>query len=526
MRNRVRATRRGVPMTPDPSQGRLVFAFGPLGRVLPCVVVLLVVSACDSDPVGVTPAEPVASAGAGYTGLEGAPITFDGSASSGAGSLSYAWSFGDGGTGTGPQPAHTYEDDGTYIVVLTVTDADGLASKPDSTTATVENVAPAVSLTLDVESVLVGVSVDATGSFTDPGVVDSPWEWELDWGDGTTESGSAPTAATTISGSHAYAAAGTYTVGLRVTDKDGGTGLADRTVVVSPIPDEDVPVRIVTFGDSNTDGGWDGANPEILVRSYVSRMPLRLSPSDPHDPRQLAGKIEAAWQAARINPITVVNHGIGGTTTGGGGFGGPNRRDTGSPNSRTRVDGITRFEAEVLGHGAPDWHGGEPTNEFYPDGPIVRSNGFVPGPNDFAYVAMGTNDAPSGITTAQTIQNLQWMVDGWIDAGLHPSHFLLTTLPPREPQFVADFPVINQAIRAMAADHGIHVIDLAAHTSDDDGLTWKSADLHVGDQVHYTEAVRDWLAAQVVAHMRTRVPGQEVFAMGHRSHHDDGRVRP
>jgi PKD repeat protein len=470
---------------------------------------MVLLASCGGDPAGVTPVEPpTASAGGPYTGQEGAPITFDGTGSSGSGALNYHWSFGDGTTGNGPQPVHTYEDDGIYTVVLTVTDPNGLAGRPDTTTATVQNVAPTVDLTLDADSVFVGTIVTATGVFTDAGVMDAPWQWELDWGDGTMETGSAASAATPISGSRAYAEAGTYTIRLRVTDKDDGTGEAERTVVVRPLPGEGGPVRIVTFGDSNTDGGWDGTKPDMLVRSYVSRMPLRLSPSDPHDPRQLAGKIEAVWQATRTDPITVVNHGIGGTTTGGGGFGGSNRHSSGSPNARTRVDGITRFEAEVLGLGAPDWDGGEPTNEAYPDGPIPRTNAFVPGPRDFAYVSMGTNDPASSISAARTLQNLEWMADTWIGAGLPPAHFLLTTLPPREPQFVADFPVINEAIRTWSAEKGIHVIDLAAHTSDDDGLTWKAEDLHVGDQLHYSEAVRDWLAAQVVTHMRAMVPGQ------------------
>lgn len=277
--------------------------------------------------------------------------------------------------------------------------------------------------------------------------------------------------------------------------------------ITDPPPEEHVPIRIVTFGDSNTDNGWDGTDPAVVARSYVSKMPGRLSAADPHDPRQLAGKIEAEWRALRMSPITAVNHGIGGTTTGGGGFGGPDRHSSGSPHARTEVQGITRFEAEVLGRGAWSWHGGEPTNQFYPDGPITRTNAFVPGPNDFAYVSIGTNDPASGIGAAQTLQNLQWMVDEWIAAGLPEAHFLLTTLPPTVPPSGADFPVINEAIRRLGVEKGVHVIDLAAHTSSDDGLTWKSEDLHVGDHLHYSESVRDWLAAQVVAHMHARVPG-------------------
>lgn len=476
--------------------------------IIPIVTMILVLSSCGGDPVGLTPRQPpTAAAGGPYTGQEGTAITFDGTGSTGGGALSFHWSFGDGSTGTGPQPVHTYQDNGTYTVVLTVTDSEGLVSAPDTAVAMVENVAPSVSISLATDSVLVADSVEVTGSFTDPGLSDAPWVWELDWGDGTVDTGSTSTPSVDISLSRAYEAAGTYTLRLRVTDKDGAAGEAEASVVVVAAVEPDAPIRIVTYGDSNTDGGWDGTDPELLVRSYISRAPLRLGPSDPHDRRQLAGKIEALWHEVRTDPITVVNHGIGGTTTGGGGFGGSDRHSSGAPNSRTRVGGTTRYEAEVLGRGAPDWHGGEPVNASYPDGPVTRVNAFLPGPNDFAYVSMGTNDPASGITTAQTIQNLEWMIDGWLDEGRPASHFLLTTLPPREPQFVAGFPALNAAIRSLSADKGVHLIDLAAYTSDDDGLTWREETLHVGDLVHYSEAVRDWLATQVVTHMHATIPG-------------------
>ena len=40
--------------------------------------------------------------------------------------LTYAWSFGDGASGSGAQTTHTYENPGTYGVVLRVTDPEGL----------------------------------------------------------------------------------------------------------------------------------------------------------------------------------------------------------------------------------------------------------------------------------------------------------------------------------------------------------------------------------------------------------------
>ena len=47
-----------------------------------------------------------------------------GSHDSDGGLESYAWSFGDGSTGTGSSPSHTYAEEGTYTVELTVTDDD------------------------------------------------------------------------------------------------------------------------------------------------------------------------------------------------------------------------------------------------------------------------------------------------------------------------------------------------------------------------------------------------------------------
>jgi hypothetical protein len=74
----------------------------------------------------------------------GAPVAFDGSASSDLdGSIvSYSWDFGDGSTASGAGASHTYASDGDYTVKLTVTDDKGLAA---ATTQTL-SVAPDESL--------------------------------------------------------------------------------------------------------------------------------------------------------------------------------------------------------------------------------------------------------------------------------------------------------------------------------------------------------------------------------------------
>jgi hypothetical protein len=263
-------------------------------------------------------------------------------------------------------------------------------------------------------------------------------------------------------------------------------------------------VRIVTFGDSNTDWGLNDTAPQVLARSYISET----SPASamlPHTADQLAGKIEQRWRASRTNAIRAVNHAISGTTTGGGNHGGPNRRATGAPQARTPVGGVTRFEGEVLGIGWP-WSGGEPINASYPMGALRRVQAFTPTLHDFVYVSMGTNDAANRVTTLQTLANLGWMIDRWLAAGKRGDHFLVTTLAPRTNGSGTSFPEVNDGIRQLAASRGVILIDLAAHTSPDNARTWRSPSLHVGDGVHYSESVRDWLAARIVAEMQARVP--------------------
>ena len=86
----------------------------------------------------------------------------------------------------------------------------------DSLLATVVNVAPTVTLSGPSTSGVAGDSLSFTASATDPSTVDTAAGFTYNWsfGDGTTATG--PTA------SHIYSAAGTYTVSVTATDKDGG----------------------------------------------------------------------------------------------------------------------------------------------------------------------------------------------------------------------------------------------------------------------------------------------------------------
>ncbi len=194
---------------------------------------------------------PVADPGGPYTGVEGSPVTFDGTDSfdPDGGELSYEWDFGDGSAvATGPTPTHTYLDNGIYTVTLTVTD-ELEASHQSTTTATIENAPPVVGEIEDLpaDPIQVNSAVTLSADFTDPGILDTHTA-QIDWGDGTTSAGTVAqgSGSGTVTGGHTYGAAGVYTVTVTVTDNDGDSGSRSHEYVVVYDPD----------GGFVTGGGW------------------------------------------------------------------------------------------------------------------------------------------------------------------------------------------------------------------------------------------------------------------------------
>ncbi|OYT28607.1 hypothetical protein B6U98_04445 [Thermoplasmatales archaeon ex4572_165] len=91
-------------------------------------------------PIGVDANKaPNANPGGPYYGVAGTPVLFNGNGSSDTdGEITdYTWSFGDDNSGSGATISHTYDNEGSYLVVLTVTDAYG-ESHADSTTVNIE----------------------------------------------------------------------------------------------------------------------------------------------------------------------------------------------------------------------------------------------------------------------------------------------------------------------------------------------------------------------------------------------------
>ncbi|HYH95882.1 PKD domain-containing protein, partial [Hyalangium sp.] len=137
--------------------------------------------------------------------------------------------------------SRTYPQSGRYIVGLRVKDRDGGTSAIRTLVVNVENVAPvAVVPTATPSSTSEGQSVRLTASFSDVGASDNPWrvEWDMDY-DGTEfrpDRSQSLTAQGPITLDHVFRRDGTFTVAVRVVDKDNGaSSLQTTTVTISDV---------------------------------------------------------------------------------------------------------------------------------------------------------------------------------------------------------------------------------------------------------------------------------------------------
>ena len=177
-------------------------------------------------------AAPTADPGGPYTGDEGTLIAFSGTGSSDPDGdvLTYSWDFGDGSVASDVEPSHTYADNGTYVVTLTVTDSNGAASEPMFISVTVANVSPTITaLSVPGEPFPVGSVVELAASFSDPSAVDTHLAG-VDWDDGAGPVGATVNQASqTVSATRTFTTAGVYAVNLVVADDDGGSGTANAS---------------------------------------------------------------------------------------------------------------------------------------------------------------------------------------------------------------------------------------------------------------------------------------------------------
>lgn len=181
----------------------------------------------------------------------------------------YAWTFGDGATATGKTATHAYAMSGTYTVSLTVTDNRGGSAMATKQIAVLgPNVLPTAVFTSTTNGL--DVTVDGRASKDPDGTIAS-YAW--DFGDGTTGTGATAT--------RTYAAAGTYTVKLTVTDDRGGTATTSGTVragVTEPVIASDAFERSATsaWGSADVGGAWtlSGGNAAFSVGAGAGSIAL------------------------------------------------------------------------------------------------------------------------------------------------------------------------------------------------------------------------------------------------------------
>jgi PKD repeat protein len=98
-------------------------------------------------------------------------------------------------------------------------------------TVTIANAAPQVTLgALTPTTTTVGATIWVQGSFSDAGTADNPWAYTYYWGNGQRTTGSVSAQGTLPSASYIYTTPGTYSVRVRVIDKNGTSGWSGAVV--------------------------------------------------------------------------------------------------------------------------------------------------------------------------------------------------------------------------------------------------------------------------------------------------------
>jgi gliding motility-associated-like protein len=182
-------------------------------------------------------------------GCPGLSVNFTDSSASTSTITSWNWDFGDATTSTTPSPSHVFALPGVYDVSLYTEDANGCRD-----TATFNQLVaitqPTANFTISDTSICPNETITFSNQSSGAGV---SYVW--DFGDATTDS--------SVSPSHEYTTAGTYTVTLTATDSNGCVDVLPHpaTVTVNPDPiagftqdtmNIDCPPYAVRFTDTST----------------------------------------------------------------------------------------------------------------------------------------------------------------------------------------------------------------------------------------------------------------------------------
>lgn len=139
------------------------------------------------------------------------------------GIVSYNWDFGDGTSSTEVNPNHTYTNEGNYIAMLLVTDAEGLSDSASITITVNGPGTPVAVIGSDLQEGPAPLEVSFTGDQSSDDIGIESYNW--DFGDGNTSGEPNPV--------HVFNEIGEYVVILTVTDGDGLQSSDEITIIVN-----------------------------------------------------------------------------------------------------------------------------------------------------------------------------------------------------------------------------------------------------------------------------------------------------
>jgi hypothetical protein len=210
------------------------------------------------SPTGALADQPITATGASVSATEGQSFsgtvaTFsDPDTSATASEYSATIDWGDGSTSAGTisgsggnftvsgTPPHTYAEEGSFAVKVTITDVDNTSNTATtSSTATVADAALTAKGTT--VSAVEGASTTQTvATFTDadPAGTVSDYTATINWGDGSTSTGTIAASGSgfKVSGTHTYAEEGTDAITVTIKDVGGATASATSTAKVADAP--------------------------------------------------------------------------------------------------------------------------------------------------------------------------------------------------------------------------------------------------------------------------------------------------
>ena len=138
--------------------------------------------------------------------------------------------------------SHSYAEEGTYSVMVTVSDAGGATASASTSASVVDAAITLTGAARFTEHHRTNFTATvATLADANPGGTASDFTGQISWGDGTTSACPGATCTIvrrtgggfTLSGSHNYIKNGTYRVTIQLTDIGGSTGSTTTTIVVS-----------------------------------------------------------------------------------------------------------------------------------------------------------------------------------------------------------------------------------------------------------------------------------------------------